>query len=413
MVLFMPNMRRFPFTPAPGINILNILFIFTIIIWFFNKKNKQLNQKESSSPLGLYIILFLAASFFSFLNAIFSSDTPGSLDDFVFFKNHLFYISLYFLYFHIVNDRKTLNYVYWAIIIVTAIAGLETVYQHLSIGVSGYSVSARVSGPFGHSWHSANTAGVFFAQFIPVIFSEIFYQRDKILRLGLLGSIIIAVLGLFYTYSRKSYYALAAAIVLISSGVSKTGLIIVSTIILSFPLWAPSSVVERLNGSETEVPVVKQKSNGEQIETTMDESTTSRFILWEGAMLMWNEYPMGVGLERFKSHIGKYCDISNMDAHNYYVLVLAEMGLFGEITFIFMLFMMYREGVKLTKVAKSPREKALANGFKGALLALIIANTFGSAFNFGNMMGNFWVLTALVSRMRILIDEESKIKNNR
>ena len=48
----------------------------------------------------------------------------------------------------------------------------------------------------------------------------------------------------------------------------------------------------------------------------------------------------------------------------------------------------------------------MASAYRGGMLAFIIANTFGSAFNFGDMMGNLWVLTGLVSRLRFMIEDE-------
>lgn len=393
LVAFMPNMRRFQFTPLPGVNLLNIFFVIALILFFAAKP--KFTDPPRSAPLRNYLFFFWLVSLMAMLNGMIRGDVPASLNDIIFFKNHVFYMGLYFLYFHAVRDRKTLDWIYWALIIVTAVAGLQAVRQYMALGATSYSTGARVSGPFGHGWQSSNTAGVFYAQYAPIIFGELLYQKRKFLKLGLAGAMAITVLGLFYTYSRKSYYALAAGVMLMGASASKAVLVVIASVVLSFPVWAPDSAVERLLGSE------EQQETGEK-----DESTESRYVLWEGAIAMWQDNPMGVGLERFKHHIGSYSPISNLDAHNYYVLVLAEMGPLGEFAYLLMIFMMYREGSKLAKVARSAREKALASGFKGAMVAFIIANTFGSAFNFGDMMGNLWVLTALVSRMRCMIEGE-------
>ena len=403
LVLLMPNMRRFTFTPLPGVNVLNIIFLVTV--WAYYAARPKFTGVARSAPISKYLFFFWFVTFMAMMNAMFFSEKPASVDDVIFFKNHVFYMGLYVVYFHALRNRKMLDQVYWALIIVTAVAGLQAVRQYLSIGATGYSTNARVSGPFGDSWHSSNTAGVFYAQFASVVFAELVFQRHRFIKLGLLGGYAITVLGLFYTYSRKSYYALAVATMFMGAIASKTLLIIILVVVGSFPAWAPDSAVERLFGNPEEVQEPRVTKEGEEV--AMDESTESRFILWEGAMKMWGEHPMGVGFERFKHYIGQYSPISNLDAHNYYVLVLAEMGPLGEFAFLLMVFMMYREGAKLGKVAKTPREKALAVGFRGALVAMILANTFGSAFNFGDMMGNMWVLAAMVSRMRCFIEDEA------
>jgi O-antigen ligase len=394
IVLFMPNMLRFPFTPLPGLNLLNILFIVALVM--FVRAKRQFPDPSVRAPIRGYIWFFWIVSTIAMLNAWVLGDLPASFEDVVFLKNHIFYMLLYFLYFHAVRDRKTLDQVYWAIIVVTAVAGLEAMRQAASIGATSYSVGARVSGPFGQDWTASNTAGVFYAQFAPVIFSEFLYQKDLRLRILLGGAFAITVLGLFVTYSRKSYYALAAACALVGASASKLVLIGIAAAVLTFPLWAPESAVQRLQGSEEE----KAEAGG-----AIDESTESRFILWAGAMQMWKDYPMGVGLERFKHHIGNYSVYSHLDAHNYYVLVLAEMGPLGLLAYLLMILMMYREGSRLAKVAKTPRDKALAGGFRGAMVAFMIANSFGSAFNFGIIMGNLWALAALVSRARLMIEQ--------
>ena len=404
LVLFMPNMRRFTFTPLPGLNLLNIFFL--VIVWAYYSARPHFTGPPRAAPISKYIFFFWFASFIALMNAMLLSEKPASIDEVVFFKNHIFYMGLYVVFFHAMRNRKMVDQVYWAIIVVTAVAGLQAVRQYMSIGATGYSTNARVSGPFGETWHNANMAGVFYAQFASVIFAELVFQRNKLLKLGLLGGFLITVMGLFYTYSRKSYYALAAATMLMGASASKALLIIILGVVGTFPVWAPDSAVERIMGNPEE-KLQPPRVNKEGEEQSMDESTESRFILWEGAMKMWGDHPMGVGFERFKHYIGQYSPISNLDAHNYYVLVLAEMGPLGEFAFLLMVFMMYREGSKLAKVAKTPREKALAIGHRGAMLSMVIANTFGSAFNFGDMMGNMWVLTALVSRMRCIIEDEA------
>lgn len=391
--LFMPNMRRFSFTPLPGVNLLNIFFVVALVLFF--SARGQFRDPPRAAPLRPYLFFFWFVSLMAMINAWIQGDKPASIDDIIFYKNHVFYMGLYFLYFHAVRDRKTLEWVWWALVVVTAVAGLQAVRQYMSLGASAYSTGARVSGPFGEGWEQSNTAGVFYAQYAPIVLAELIYQKRKLLKLGLLGAFIITVMGLFYTYSRKSYYALAAGAVLMGASASKLLMICITAVILSFPVWAPDSAVQRLLGTQEE------KETGAK-----DESTESRYILWEGAMNMWQEHPLGVGLERFKHHIGSYSTISNLDAHNYYVLVWAEMGPLGEVAYLLMVFMMWREGAKLAKVARTPREKAVASAYRGGMLAFIIANTFGSAFNFGDMMGNLWVLTGLVSRLRFMIEDE-------
>lgn len=402
LVWYVPNMMRFQVAiPIPGMNLLNLLFLACVLSYYVSKK--KFPTPSPKAPLRGYLYFFWFVSFLALINAAMLGHKPNTIEDWIFYKNHVFYMCLYFLVFYAVRDWKVMNWVYWATIVTVAVAGLQAVVQAQAIGATSYSTGARVSGPFGYGWQLANFAGAFYAQYAPLIFCEMMYQKDRRIQAAMAAAFGVTVMGLFFTYSRKSYYALAAALTLVSATVNKKALLFIAVALVTFPLWAPQSAVERLF-SEPEEPTAQAAVGAEA--PGQDESTRSRFILWQGAVDMLADYPLGIGLERFKHHIGQYSVYSNLDAHNYYVLVLAEMGPLGEVAFLLLVFMTYLEGGRLWRVARTPRERALAAGFKGCMLSFMIINTFGSAFNFGIAMGNLWILAALVSRARIMIEQE-------
>lgn len=69
-----------------------------------------------------------------------------------------------------------------------------------------------------------------------------------------------------------------------------------------------------------------------------DYSAASRFDIWAAAWRMFTDNPLGIGIGQFERQIVNYCAgdklLAGRDAHNSYVLCLAEMGLPGIVTYL-------------------------------------------------------------------------------
>jgi len=59
---------------------------------------------------------------------------------------------------------------------------------------------------------------------------------------------------------------------------------------------------------------------------------------------------------------------------------------------------MWRLGGRLSRAAFDPESRALAYGFRVAVLAMILGNIYGSPFSEGAIMGVFWALAGLMER---------------
>ncbi len=68
-----------------------------------------------------------------------------------------------------------------------------------------------------------------------------------------------------------------------------------------------------------------------------DESAQSRLIIWSASWEMIQEHPFGVGIGRFQDHIQRYNPdliLTRRDAHNSFILCLAETGWLGLAAFL-------------------------------------------------------------------------------
>src|SRR5690606_22956031 len=103
---------------------------------------------------------------------------------------------------------------------------------------------------------------------------------------------------------------------------------------------------------------------------------------------------------RFSDTIGQYSRHSGRDAHNTFILVLAEAGPLGLAALLWLLWRLWRLALRIGRAAPldDVETRALALGFKVAVLSMALSNVFGSAFFHGLIMANFWVLCGLLER---------------
>jgi O-antigen ligase len=216
-----------------------------------------------------------------------------------------------------------------------------------------------------------------------------FLKGQPFWRMVALGGLLVLAAAILFTYSRQSYFIALLALALMA--VRRSVLVAAFCAIvfaIALPML-PSGAFERVQETQ-QVDEFGQED--------VDDSTASRWDIWGGAVVMWSESPIGVGANRFKGLIGDYSNYPGKDAHNYYVLTLAEAGLQGLLALLLLVFALWRLGCRLVREARDHEALTLAHGFRIAVLAMALGNIYGSPFSEGTVMGIFWALAALVER---------------
>ena len=72
---------------------------------------------------------------------------------------------------------------------------------------------------------------------------------------------------------------------------------------------------------------------------------------------MFKANPIGVGVLRFREEIGNFSALHDRDAHNFYVLTLAELGVIGIISFLLLIQKMLSIAMQLKRKMKVAAEK--------------------------------------------------------
>jgi O-antigen ligase len=370
----------------PGLNLINLMFLGALTLIMLRK-----GRTLSPTPLKAHLIWFIVMLVLAFFIGQFYEG--GRVDaDAQALKNAIFYMLFYFLFFHAARDVKDIRFLLGALLFVTLLVSLQVFRQALDYGLGVYNESRRAGGPFATDSSGANLAAAFFVIFLP-LFLGLALHRKSALTVRLIAMVlgVFGVFSAFFTYSRQAYIILA---LLLSAQAIRRNILVgllLGVAVLTYESWVPEGVVDRIEMTE------QKNDDGE--DKKLDESTESRFILWEGAMNMIAERPWGVGLNHFAREMGKYVPgYAYFDVHNGYLLVATETGVVGALVLITLLIRLFLLGRRVEKLSDSEDARVLGSTFQISVLAAMLANLFGSRFFNGEVMGNFWILSGLVAR---------------
>ena len=394
-IVLLPNSLHVPFdTGLPALNLANLLLIAVALTLAMSPRRADLPPAGTgllTAPLLLLYLSLLVGL------GIALATRPGVLvADLTDLKDFMFYPLLYFVYRRCRQDLAGTRQLIALTMLVAVLAGLESIWEGLAQdSFSSFEDNKRIAGPFGGS-RLSNRAGVFFAIFLPLLVAwTLFLRGHRIKRLLAIAAIGVLVVAIMLTFSRQSYLiaVVTTLLLLLRRHLLLAGLLALATVPALSML--PEGVTQR---------VVETQQIDEIGDAQLDVSTVSRFEIWEGAMRMWADHPAGVGLGRFPGYIGSYSDHEGRDAHNMYVLLLAECGPLGFLAMVWLLWRLLR--LSLTVRRSSPQDdsesQALAVGFALSAVAMGMGNLYGTAFNEGLVMANFWILCGLVEHYAAL-----------
>jgi hypothetical protein len=388
-LLFMPNMLHLsPETGIPGLNLANIIFIVVAMAVLMGGQRYRPLQPVGRITIPLMLLFAVLILGFAIAQATMPRDT---VEDLTYLKNMLFFPLMYFVYRRCGQDIKGTRQLIIFLMIVAAVAGIEAIKEGLDYGFGNYNESRRASGPFGEDYTTANRAGVFYAMFLPMFIAmALFFRKQKFWRLAAIGGCLIMAVAIMATYSRQSYLIALVGLALLLVRRNVVLAVVIAVLMVPAIGMLPEGVTERV--AETE----QQDRVGEQ---HLDTSTASRFEIWDGAIRMWGDHPLGVGVNRFKQYIGNYVPrYAGYDAHSIYFLMLAECGPLGLLALLYLFWRLLRMGMAFTRsVPGSDAEaKALSLGFILVVISVGMGNVYGSPFFEGSVMANFWALCGLM-----------------
>ncbi|MBI3999979.1 MAG: O-antigen ligase family protein [Candidatus Omnitrophica bacterium] len=399
LTAYLPFSKQFPgdFGPfSAWINLTNLFILFVIFFcWLQNRKKGE--ALWISSPLNLPIFLFSGVAVVSILQGVlygfgFMASTAAEL-----MRRWLTPFLLYFLILNVASDRKTIRNLALIIMSVAVLVSLMALYDYLA-------EDDRIGGIA----NDPNLLAAFFNYYMFLPLGFFLCNLDRLKYWSALIPFLIFFRGIMVTFSRGGYFAFVCGLYAVTFFKNKLLfllLLILSCLVFVNPTLLPRGIQYRLNQTFVKEPVSADQQNWEQV---LDKSSRDRIRIWRGALQMIHEHPVtGIGFNLFQPKIQHYWSGTGpMDAHNTYLLIAAEMGIPALMVFLWMIWIVFWN-TRLLYVASSDLfARGLALGFLGGIFSFFASNLYVNDLNSPEISSYFWILAALVMKLRILDAKE-------
>jgi O-antigen ligase len=260
--------------------------------------------------------------------------------------------------------------------------------------LSHFSYQVRDAGPLGYA--GVNGLAAFEAMVVSFLIG--FYGSVKKWgpKLAILVLVATSIYCLLYAFSRGGYMGLLVGMVTVGLFRSRWLIPLAAVLVLSWQTLLPVSVQERITMT------TEDAAQGQQF----DSSAQDRLVLWHDALELFKRNPIsGTGFDTYGSmgRVGGY-----RDTHNYYIKVLAEMGVIGLLLYLAVLWKMVGTGLTLYRTAQDPFWKGIALGFLAMMGSIILSNFFGDRWTYQQLDGYLWIILGCVIRGLVVLEEQSE-----
>jgi O-antigen ligase len=346
--------------------------------WFLSTAVNKERGLFLKTPLNRYIAFYFLACLVATLIGYMMGRVKGTAGFFFVLKYFEYYI-VYFMAVNYLKEKKQMERLVWAILIVCLIVCAISIYQ-IPSGV-------RVSAPFEGEVGEPNTLGGYLVLILSLVLGLLFNNYGTKNQKFFFGGLVLFILiTLAATHSRSSWLALGP-MMLALIWFSKRKFVVIIPLVFLILLSAfllPSGVKDRAMYT-----FFQPKEEGQLVVggVRVDTSTSARLISWKNVLTRdFIEQPViGYGVTGY----------SFIDAQ--YPRVLAETGLLGLFFFIALLTAIYRNAIHAWRLyADDPFFLGVSTGFLAGFFAMLAHAIGANTFIIVRIMEPFWFLTAIV-----------------
>jgi O-antigen ligase len=373
-----------------GSQFIDILLLGTILGLLI--QGKSFIPKTS---FNRFLLLFTIFCYFSLWEGSFFINAPLPLwigdERFSAWKN---YVEMFLFALVVASSIREKNQIR-LLLVVMAISVLlvnRSYYSTLSSrDLSHFSYDVRDAGPLGYA--GVNGLAAFEAMFASFLLGTFAFTKKIYAKVGILLILATCCYCLLYSFSRGGYLGLLVGLATVGLFKTRWFLVLAAVIVLGWQVFLPVSVQERI------AMTTEDAAEGQQF----DSSAQQRIVLWEDAMDLFKRNPItGTGFQTY-GYMGRVGGFR--DTHNYYVKVLAEMGVVGFALYLFLLWKLARAGLSLFYGTEDPFWRSIGLGFIALMASITIMNFFGDRWTYQQADGFLWILLGCVIRGLIVMRE--------
>lgn len=404
----------------PKVTLIRLLTSFALIFWSFWM---YISKKELSLPnkvITLGVLLFLISWIIStFLSTNFYLSFFGSYMRQMGFLTYFFYFILFFILYDIIETHTEIRYFYWGMILATLIVDFFGVLQlyRLMPWFEKVRTESRIISTLGH----ADFLGHFLVMVMPIILA-LFYESKKTLFKIWLGILyLVSFLVLLGSYTRGSWVAFIASLVLFYVFVfykerkifNRMNRIFTIALIVGMSLVIGIFYVteQELYIKRQDVGVFSLKERFESIGAGLGVTQSNpRVLTWRDSVRLFKEKILsspriiyGLGPETFSFNFTPYksLDLARYDRgkgypdreHNEFLDILFPQGVLGLLSFIIVILGIFIYSLKNYRYLKI-ENRILFTGTLIGWIAFLIQSLV--LFGLSATYLYFWTLTALI-----------------
>ncbi len=335
--------------------------------------------------LGLPFLSFLASAALSL---------GGALRPWEGLKSLSFFALLFFFYLILVNgpyDRESVPGLFETAVLAGTLAALAGILQFSMPGRWG-SQGEPVA-----TMGNTNYAGGYFITVLPLAIALFFFEERRGVRLLFLSSSILITLALILTKARGAWVGMLGGLVLMGHRLTRTGKGHAWGWGVFFVLGGLGEILLRLKGGSI-LQVVAS------IFDPHYPTNAWRLIWWGDTLRMIRDHPfLGVGWGNFSYAYFPYASLARLGPgaedlalehpHNEYLGILAEGGLLGFGTFLWLFLAAVGSARQAGRTVRG-RGSALVTGLVGSLAAASIHGFFMYNFHEPGTAINLWMVLA-------------------
>jgi hypothetical protein len=359
--------------PGTGLTPINALALLLIIGTFLQRFSPN-EPAATATPLDRILLLYMGWSLFSVFVGVarwgYDSQAIGE------------WVAMacgYMLYWVVRRRWRSEKLAVGAVILVLVMVAYEAfkVYrQYSGEGTSAFNWELKevIVGTFPPG--NSNDIATYLSVHCMVALGLFLSLRNVFWRWAAFAVFLVGAATTFETYSRASYYALAAGLVAITVVKHRRWLVPAVLAMIIVPSILPGSIQERLN-------------------THGDASAENRKEFWKHGLLEMMYNPVGLGWRGYSKNeaaIGGFM----RDPHSMYVLVGSEQGPVGFVLFIGIFVVAGREILAAVDRARTPFTRGLGVGLFGGVVAYAVNNVFGSRMLFFHSVAHFFLLIGIL-----------------
>ncbi|MFH1202721.1 MAG: O-antigen ligase family protein [Candidatus Omnitrophota bacterium] len=350
-------------------------------------------------PLLIYVVI-------CGISVIFSTNFAISIRTFILKLAE--YVLIFFVIIESMNSRKKIRNILTILFISSALICVDGLFQFcthkdfIRNRVWYYDArpfTFRIMGPF----ISANDFAAYISPLLIINLSLIFYKfKNFILRIAFRILSLGLLTCLFLSFSRGAWLGfILGAIFIILFKEKRTAFILLFVILFFASIWFlyPQDM----------------KAGFGALFNFSDNGVKDRVVLNRIGISMFLENPLtGVGLGTFMFNFERLNNIIEYSwgptyAHNCFLQMLAETGVLGLTSFMFVIFTLFIKSVELIKKHEDSVYKNLSVGLLGGLLAYLVHSAFDTHFYSLQIVMIFWLLLGLLmANLRYLTQSEQK-----